>query len=500
MEAPVMNPSAAPSAALAPPVSSSRDHAVPRRAAAVLALVCAGQFMVMLDVAIVNVALPSIQRGLGASARGLQWIVIAYGLCFGGFLLLGGRAADLLGRRRVFVAGLLAFAAASAVAGSAASIEALIAARAAQGVAGAFTAAAALSILTATHPAGPVRNRALGIWGAVTASGASAGVILGGLLTSGPGWRWIFFLNLPVALAISLLSVRLVPALRATADRRRFDVAGAITITGGLLLLVYAVNQTLDHGWTSTRTLALFAGAAALFAAFALIERRSAAPLVPAAIFSRRAFALANVLAIVTFGAFVPLIFVASLYLQEIHGYSPLRTGVTYLPQTLLALIAAGVAGTQLVGRIGVKPLVVSGLALVAAGLWLLARVDAGDGYAAVLPGYLLSGIGIGFSIVSVQVAAFGDIRDDEAGLASGLISTSQEIGGALGVATVVTLTAARTRALVAAGAGPADAMTAGFQRGFLAAAVIAATGALFALAFVRRDTRIGTPGAGRTD
>jgi len=450
--------------------------------------------MGVLDIAIVNVALPSIQRALALPQASLQWVVIAYGLMFGGFLLLGGRLADLLGRRRVFVAGLTVFALASLACGLAPSLGVLVTFRGLQGLGAALTAPSALSILTTTFAEGEQRNRALGVWGAVAGSGATAGVIAGGALTSGPGWQWIFFINIPVGLVLAVMALLVVPEGRRRTAGRRFDAAGAASATAGLLLVVYAVNRTIGNGWLSAWTVIPLAAAALLILAFVLIEAQSQNPLVPFAVFRSETVAAANVMAALLFGSFTPLIFLSTLYMQQVLGYSALRAGVSFLAMSVSSLVASAVVGARLVGRLGVRWTLVTGFSLLAMGLLLMARAPAGGTYADLLPAFFLAGLGLGSCVVPVQVAAFAGVAEPETGLASGLVSTSQEVGGALGVAVIATVAAGRTSTALATGGSAAipAALTRGFQWGFIGAAAVAVTGASLALILLRTVSPAG--------
>jgi EmrB/QacA subfamily drug resistance transporter len=446
----------------------------------ILALACAAQFMVVLDIAIVNVALPSIQRDLDVGQSTLQWVVIAYGLTLGGFLLLGGRMADLLGRRRMLLTGLTLFSAASLVAGVAQSSGLLIAARGLQGFGAALVAPAALSILAVTFAEGQERNRALGIFGAVGGTSASVGVIASGLLTDGPGWRWVFFINIPVGILLIGLATMFLLADRAERRTRNFDVAGATTVTGGLLLLVYALNRGAENGWTSNTTLALFGAAALLLGAFVRIETRSRAPLVPATAVKNRTLVAANLSAFFTFGAFFSFIFLASLLMQQVLGYSPTKTGAAWLATSVTAFIASAVAGARLVALVGVRKLLVTGLSLLAIGMLWLTRVPADANYVFdLLPAFLLAGIAIGLCAPSVQIGALSGVSESTSGLASGLVETMREIGGAAGVAAVSTVLVSR------AGLD-------GFHAAFVVIAIAAALGAFTAAtAFQRRPRTV---------
>jgi EmrB/QacA subfamily drug resistance transporter len=446
-----------------------------RTRAIALALSCAAQFMVVLDIAIVNVALPSIQRDLGVSQSTLQWVVIAYGLLLGGFLLFGGRLADLLGRRRVFLTGLGIFSAASLMAGVAQSAGPLITARALQGFGAALVAPAALSILAVNFPEGQERNRALGIFGAVAGISASVGVITSGLLTDGPGWRWVFFINVPIGVLLIGLAALFLAADRPQSRTARFDIAGATTVTGGLLLLVYALNRGADYGWTSGPTLALFAAAALLLAAFVRTEARSPAPLVPAATLRNRTLVAANLSAFFTFSAMFSFIFLGSLLMQQVLGYSPTKTGLAWLATAATSFVASAVAGARLVAVIGVRRLLVTGLSLLAVGVLWLTRVPADATYVTdLLPAFLLAGIGVGLCAPSAQIGALSGVSDSASGLASGLVETMREIGGAAGVAAVSTVLVTRTGLN-------------GFHAAFTVISITAALGALTAATGFRR-------------
>ncbi len=455
----------------------------------VLALSCAAQFMVVLDIAIVNVALPTMKLDLGLSESALQWVVIAYGLLLGGFLLLGGRLGDLLGRRRIFLAGLSVFTGASFLAGVAGTPELLIGARALQGFGAALVAPSALSILAVTFTAGRERNWALGIFGAVGGSSASVGVIASGLLTDGPGWRWIFFINVPIGILLILLAARFLPADPAAAGSRRFDAMGAAAVTAGLLLFVYGLNRGVDHGWTSATTLAIFAGAAALLAAFVRVESRSRSPLVPAVALRNRTMVAADLAAFLLFGAFFSFIFLVSLLMQQLLLYSPTRTGVAWLATSVTGFVAAGITGARLVSSFGVRRLLVVGMSLAVPGLAWLARVPAGAGYGVdLLPALLLVGVAIGLCAPTVQIGALSGVEGRAVGLASGLVETMREIGGAVGIAAVSTVLVARSRDAAALG---------GFHAAFIVTVVLAAIGALVAwVAFPRaaRDALVVSP------
>lgn len=405
----------------------------------VLTLACVAQFIVSLDIAIVNVALPSIQRDLGVDQSVLQWVVVAYGLLLGGFLLVGGRMTDLLGRRRVMIIGLAAFTVASLMAGMAPNAGVLIAGRALQGLGGALMIPAALSLLAVTFPEGRQRNRALGIFAAVGGAAGSMGVVASGLIAAGPGWRWAFFINVPVGLLLIGLAVSGLAADPPRDRSTRLDVVGASTVTAGLLAFVYALHHAASHGWTSGSTAMWFIVAATLMAAFVRIEATSPDPLVPGAVLKNRTLLAANVTALFSFGAFFALIFLGSLLMQQELGYSPAKTGLSWLATTTTVFAAATIAGR--LAFVGVRPLLVFGLSLVVAAALLLARVPADGGYLdALLPAFLLAGIGIGLCEPALQIGALSGVAEAESGFASGLVQTMVEIGGAAGVAAVSTV------------------------------------------------------------
>ncbi|WP_290864478.1 MFS transporter [Hamadaea sp.] len=442
------------------------------------------QFMVVLDIAIVNVALPSIERDIGVGPSALQWIVIAYGLTLGGFLLLGGRLADLLGRRRVLITGLVLFTLASLVAGVSGSAGLLIAARAAQGFGAALIPPAALSILAVTFSANAERARAIGLYGATAGVSASVGVVSSGLLADGPGWRWIFFINVPIGIALVIAAAAFLTAEpRGVASGQAhqghgFDVAGAVTGTAGLLLLLYGVNRGADLGWSSALTLGLFAAAVVSLVAFVAIERRSQAPLVPGVAVRNRTLVAANISAFFTFAAFFAFIFLGSLLMQQVLGYSAVRTGVAWLATTAISFVAAAVTGGKLVTRFGVRPLLIVGQALLALALLLLTRVPADAHYLTdLLPALLLAGIAGGIAAPAAQIGALSGVRPTLSGLASGLVETAREIGGAVGVAAVAT---------VLVSASGVDA----FHRAFWIVFAIAAAGAVSAGTLFPRPAR----------
>ena len=459
-----------------------------------LALICAVQFMVVLDIAIVNVALPSIQTDLGFSQENLQWVISAYALVFGGFLLLGGRTADLLGRRRIFIAGTILFTVGSLLCGLAWSEASLIGARAIQGLGAATVSPAALAILVTTFREGRERNIALGAWGAVGGAGAAAGVLLGGILTDLLSWEWIFFVNIPVGVIALVLSPILLTESR-DARGQSFDAPGAVLVTAGLSLLVFGITEGRDWGWTSGTTIGVFAAVAALLVGFVVWELRTKDPLMPFSIFRLQTLAAANVagftLGTVLFAMFLML----TLYMQQVLGYSPLRTGLGYLAVAGTAIVWSALAA-QLVTRIGVKPVLVAGMTFLTVGLLYFTQVDVGGSYLGdLLPGFLLVSIGMGFSFVPISIAALAGVKDSEAGLASGLINTSQQIGGALGIAALSAVATSTTKDALASGTPTPLALTDGFEAAFIGAAVIAAVGIVASLVLVRnRDLVLDEP------
>ena len=437
---------------------------------ATLLLGCLAQFMVILDVSVVNVALPAIRHGLHFSEVDLQWVVNAYTVTFAGFLLLGGRAADLLGRRRVFVGGLILFSVASLAGGFANSQGLLIAARAVQGLGGAVIAPASLSILTTTFTEGPARNRALGIWGAMGGAGGAAGVLLGGVLTSLLGWRWILFINVPIGVLAAVFAQRLVAEGRNLNRAPNYDLRGALAATLGLSLLVLGIVRTDQTGWGSSGTLALIGGSLILLAAFLVIEARFAsAPLMPLRIYRSRTLSAANVVVLLIGGATFGMWFFLSLYLQQVLGYSPIRAGLAFLPMTLCIVVGSTVA-SRVVARVGTKRLLVGGMTLLTSGLLLFAQISPHGTYlGGVLLPSLLVAIGMGTAFVPATIAAVSGVAPGEAGLASGLVNTSRLVGGALGLAILAAIATARTNQdLGHAGVSAHAALTSGFQLAFV--------------------------------
>jgi EmrB/QacA subfamily drug resistance transporter len=447
-----------------------------------LAVVGAAFFMTVLDVAIVNVAIPSIQLKLHTIPATVQWVLIAYSITFGGFLLLGGRMADLLGRRLIFLVGLTLFTIASLICGLAGSIGVLIAARAVQGVGAAIISPAALSIVSTTFEEGAERNKALGIWGALGGSGAAAGVLFGGILTKYLGWEWIFFVNVPVGALVFALTPIFVPESRADMPDRRFDAAGAITVTGGLALLVYAISKAPDVGWGSARTILLLIASAVILAAFVLIELRGRAPLMPFSIFRIRSLLGANVVGFLLGAVIFADFFVLTFYVQETLHWSALKTGVTFLATAGTTVIWAGVA-QALTTRFGPRPTIVAGLLILAAAMVQYTQIPLhGHYWPDLLPAYLAFALGLAFAFVPVTIAALAQVAPREAGLASGLINTSQQIGGAIGIAMVTTIFRTKAKDL---GFTPAG-FVSGYQDAFWALIALALLGAAAAFILLR--------------
>ena len=402
-------------------------------------LVCVAQFMVVLDATIVNVALPSIQHGLHFSATSLQWVVNAYTLVFGGFLLLGGRAADLLGRQRLFVAGVVVFTLASLLNGIAPNAATLVGGRALQGLGAALVSPAALSIVMTTFAEGRERTKALGIWSAIAAGGGAVGLVLGGLLTDTLSWRWVFFINLPIGIAAMVAAIRYIPESRAEKRPDTADVGGAVSVTAGLLVLVFAIVKTQAYGWTSGRTLGLGALAVALLVAFVVIELRSKAPLIRLGIFRMRSLTSSNLSMLFVISGLFGMFFFASIYVQEILGYSPLKAGLAFVPVTAGIVIGAGLA-QQAIVRLGVRRVPLVGIVMATAGLVLLAMIPTHGTYLAdLLPGLMLMSVGMGLTFVPLTLIATTNIDAEDAGLASGIFNTAQQVGGAIGLAALST-------------------------------------------------------------
>jgi EmrB/QacA subfamily drug resistance transporter len=483
--------------AFASPVAEARPD---RRRWIALAVIVMAQFMVVLDVAIVNVALPSIKVDLHFSQESLQWVITAYSILFGGVLLLGGRLADLLGRRRMFVAGLALFTFSSLLDGLAWSEGSLIAFRSLQGLGAALVSPAALSILTTTFEEGRERNLALGIWGAVSGSGAAAGVLLGGALTSALNWSWIFFINVPVGLAVLALVPRFVRESRAELAHRHFDLPGAASITGGLMLLVYAMTRAVQHGWGTAETVVLLAAAAALMAVFVGVELRSSAPLLPMRMFRLRTLTGSNIAGLLMGGAVFSQFFLLTLYMQQVLHYSALQTGVAYVALTLTLIVFANVA-QALALRVGIRRILPVGLLLAAAGLVLYAQLPVhGHYFWDLFPAFMLSGIGMSFAFIPMTIGALAGVQPADAGIASGLINTSQQIGGAVGVAAATTIATTYTSRYVGAHPGSAAlggaALTHGFEIAFYALAAVAAAAAVIAALVVESKPALTEPTA----
>jgi EmrB/QacA subfamily drug resistance transporter len=459
---------------------TSRTAAQDRRWIALI-LLCVAQFVVVLDASIVNVALPTIGNALKFTESNLPWVVNAYVLTFGGFLLLGGRMADLLGRRIVFMSGLVLFALASLAGGFAASSGELIAARAVQGLGAAILSPSALSIVTTTFRDGAERNKALGVWGAVAGSGGAAGVLLGGVLTDGLGWQWVLWVNVPIGLIAAAIAPSLIAESRSESERRHFDFAGAVSITAGLSILVYALVDANSAGWGSAQTIGLLVAAVALIAAFVGIELRSRSPLVPFRVFRLRTLRGANVVGLLVGASLFSMFFFISLYMQQVLGYSAIHAGLSYLPLAVTIIVSAGIA-SQLVTRVGFKQVMAAGLALIAAALVWFSQISAhGSFLGDILGPSLLAAVGLGFAFVTTTIAAVSGVGDSEAGLASGLINTTQQVGGALGLAVLSAISIS-----VTGSSRVPQVLTHGFQDAFLAGAGIAALGLVATLALIR--------------
>ena len=459
---------------------TSRIAAQDRRWIALI-LLCVAQFVVVLDASIVNVALPTIGNALKFTESNLPWVVNAYVLTFGGFLLLGGRMADLLGRRVVFMSGLVLFALASLAGGLATNSGQLIAARAVQGLGAAILSPAALSIVTTTFRDGAERNKALGVWGAVAGSGGAAGVLLGGVLTDGLGWQWVLWVNVPIGLIAAAIAPSLIAESRSDSDRRHFDFAGAVSITAGLSVLVYALVDANNAGWGSARTIGLLTAAVALIAAFVGIERRSRSPLVPFRIFRLRTLRGANVVGLLVGASLFSMFFYISLYMQQVLGYSPIKAGLSYLPLAVSIIVSAGIA-SQLVTRIGFKQVLAVGMALIATALVWFSQISVhGSFLGDILGPSLLAAVGLGFAFVTTTIAAVSGVGDSEAGLASGLINTTQQVGGALGLAILSAISISITGS-----SRVPQVLTDGFHSAFLAGAGIAAIGLVATLTLIR--------------
>ena len=452
--------------------------------------------MLILDVAIVNVALPSMQRTLSLSAENIQWVVSGYALTFGGFLMLGGRLADVVGRRRMFVKGLVLFIAASMLGGFSQSGGMLVAARLIQGFAGALVSPAALSLLTTTFKEGPERNRALGIWSAIAAGGASAGLILGGLLTQALSWRFTLFVNVPLGLAAVVLS----PVLATDGARQEakvtLDVPGAVSLTGGILALAYGVTEATGQGFASTKVLIALALSAALLIAFIVVEKSSSQPLLPGRMLRLRSVVAGNSVAALVSVVMIGAVFFNSLYLQEILGYSPIQAGLAWLPQTVLIMVVSNI-GARIAMKVGARTLIALGTLVLGAGMLLFLRTAPHSDYVTILiPAMLVTGIGIGLAFVSVTMAATAGVPDRDQGVASGLIGTAQQVGTAVGLPILVNIAGSVTRVSLPQGVG---AVIAGYHQAFVIAAAISVVAAIVALIVIKRPSALPTAGVAET-
>jgi len=450
---------------------------------AVLAIVAVAQFMVILDASVVNVALPTIKVDLGFSEQSLSWILNAYTLIFGGFLLLGGRLADRLGRRRLFVTGIAVFATASLICGVAQSEGMLLVARGLQGLGGALVSPAALSIILTTFAEGSERNRALAVWGAISGAGGAIGLLLGGAIVEALSWRWVFFINVPIGAAVLVLAPRIVPESRAKSTAASgYDAGGAVTITLGTMALVFTLIKGNDWGWTSGRTLAGFAASALLLVTFVLIERRHEDPLIPLRIFTNPSVAASNATLLVVVAALFGMFFFCTLYLQQVLGYNALKTGVAYLPLSLSLILASGLA-SRLADRFTPKPVLVAGLLVATGGFVLLAGVTGHGDYAShVLPAMLVLGLGFGFVFVPITIAATTGVAAGDSGLVSGLVNTTQQVGGSLGLAILASVSTSRISDALGGGAPLPDALTHGFKGAFTVGAVLCGAGVVLAM------------------
>jgi EmrB/QacA subfamily drug resistance transporter len=491
--------------------ATSRIALRSRLGALTLALLCAVQFLDIVDSSIVNVALPSIQHSLNFSQQNLQWVASGYILTYGGFLLLGGRLGDLLGRRRMLLAGLAVFAVASLTAGLSGSAGLLVAARLVQGIGAALMAPAALSELTTTFREGKDRNTALGIWGAISGIAAAAGVFLGGLLSQGPGWRWVFFVNPPICVLVVVGALALLSSGRRARNlASTFDTQGAVLVTGGMLLLVYSLVRAPVAGWGSAQTILTLTASAILIAAFVLNELRSPNPLIPLAILRVKGLVAADLTQLIAFAGFFSMLFYATLYMQEVLHYSPLKAGAAYLPITAGFAVAGGVA-SQLITRIGTRPVVIAGCLLAAAGIYYVSRVPLHGSYVGdLLPGFLVMSLGAGAVFVSIAAAANAGVPADKAGLAAGLLNSTQQVGSALGLAILSALAITRTDHLISAHASHVVASDAGYHRALLVGSILMAAAAVIAVRIgntraaaplvmvsTEVDSRVGPPGPG---
>jgi EmrB/QacA subfamily drug resistance transporter len=458
---------------------------------AVLVVVAVAQFMVVLDASVVNVALPSIQRDVGFSEQSLSWVLNAYTLLFGGFLLLGGRAADRLGRRRLFMAGIALFAGASLACGVSQSEATLLIARGAQGLGGAMVSPAALSIILTTFAEGSERNRALAVWGAIAGAGGAVGLLLGGAIVQALSWRWVFFINVPIGAAVLVLAPRILAESRAEGVRSGYDLEGATAITLGTMALVFTLIKANDWGWASARTLAGLAVAAVLLVGFVWIERRHENPLVPLRIFSNRSLAASDATMLLLAAALFGVFFFCTLYLQQVLGYNALKTGVAYLPLSV-TIIGSSAIASGVVDRFTPKPVLVGGLLIATVGFVLFTRLQAHGDYAGrVLPAMVVMGVGLGMSFVPITIAATTGVAGEDSGLASGLLNTTQQVGGSLGLAVLSAVSTSRSTSALHGGSTLPAALTHGFTGAFTVSAILCAAAAVAAMVVLpgrRRD------------
>jgi EmrB/QacA subfamily drug resistance transporter len=465
----------------------------PRRWQA-LALVCVAFFMTVLDVSIVTVALPSIAESLHLTDSTLQWVLTAYAITFGGFLLLGGRTCDLLGRRRMFMIGLALFTLSSLGCGLAGSTAELITSRAFQGVGAAIISPATLAIITTTFEEGAERNKALGIWGAMGGAGAAAGVLFGGILTRYLGWEWIFFVNVPVGALVLVATPFRVRESRAPLESRSFDLPGAVLVTAGTALLVFAISRAPTVGWATAQTIGLLVGSIVLLGLFVAWEARTAAPLMPLSVFRIRSLAGANAVSVLMGGTIFANFFLLTLYVQDVLGYSALRTGLTFLATAGTTVVVAGVA-QAMTTKFGPRPVLVAGLVLLTAGMLYYAQIPVHGHFASdLLPGYLLVGVGLAAAFVSVSIAALAGVGPREAGLASGLLNASQQVGGALGVAIAGSVAVTHADSLLSSGHSPAEAFTSGYALGFWVIAGFSAAAAVLAAVTIKPERTVERP------
>ncbi|HEX2703042.1 MAG TPA: MFS transporter [Solirubrobacteraceae bacterium] len=469
-------------------LAQPRIDRVRRSPALLLAMICAAQFMVILDVAVVNVALPSIRQSLGFSTVGLQWVVNAYTLTFAGFLMLGGRASDLLGRRRVLLTGIALFTLSSLACALSGSQDVLVGARAIQGIGGAIISPASLSILTTSFAEGRERNRALGLWAAIGGIGAASGALVGGLLTQGLGWQWVFLVNVPVGLLVLAIAPQVVPEGRAELGHRHFDLGGALLVTSGFVALVFGIVRADTLGWSAAGVLGPIVAGLALLGAFVLVEGRVAqAPLVPLWIFKLRRVRAANLVVLALYAGVFVMWFFVSLYLQGVLGYDAIQTGLAFLPMTLGVAIASTRA-PRIVAKLGTRWTITAGMLTAALGLALLSGIHPGASFASVLPGGTLAAFGLGLALVPSTIVAVQGVAPAVAGAASGLLNTSRLLGGAIGLAVLTTIADGRTDAALAHGARPLQALTDGYGEALLVAAIIVALGAAAAATLLREN------------